>query len=273
MSNYYEGKVCLVTGSSSGIGKAIALELLKRGAKVCFSGHSGAEREKVAEYLTDTERTRYVTADVSVPADVDHMVAVAEELGEIDILFNNAGICRAMFYQESTDELWQEVVGINLLGVAYGTNRVLPKMLKRGYGQIVNTSSISGLVPTPLEVIYTASKFGVVGFTEAIRIELADSGVDFSVICPSEVNTPMFNNAVYHNGKIVTEMDVSQRVMVEPHEAAVHILEQVEAKTPIILVGHTAQSFLDLYRSPNGDANMKKWTENRKRHFESVIGV
>lgn len=270
MKNYFEDKVCVVTGAASGIGLAVAKMLLERGARVTFADVDEANLKKVQAEVGDSDRTRFVVTDVADLASVENMIRVGEELGEIDILFNNAGICRGMLYEQSTPEMWRNILDINVMGVAHGIHCVMQKMIKRGKGQIVNTSSISGLVPTPFESMYTATKFAVVGLTEALRYEFARYGITFSVVCPSDVRTPIYDHAVYYNGKILPGGGEGLK-MVNVDDAAQIILDGVEKKTPIIIVGETGEQFLKMYRAPDGDERMTAWTSKRIESLAQLL--
>lgn len=261
--NYFENKVCLVTGAASGIGLAVAKKLLERGARVTFSDIDEANLEKVKAEVGTSDRTRFVATDVANLEAVENMIRVGEELGEIDILFNNAGICRGMLYEQTTPEMWRNIIDINVMGVVNGIHCVMQKMIRRGGGQIVNTSSISGLVPTPFESMYTATKFAVVGLTEALRFEFARYNISFSAVCPSDVDTPIYDRSVYYNGQIIKGNSNSDLKKVDVTDAAQIILNGVERKEPIIIVGETGKKFLQMYRAPDGSERMTAWTEKR----------
>ncbi len=270
--NYFENKLCVITGASSGIGLELGKQLLERGAKVVFGAHGEKGVENVRRELDpDPARSRIVAVDVRDYDSVKHMIDVAGELGEIDILFNNAGISRAMLYEQTTPEIWKEIMDINVTGVVNGIHAVLPQMLKRG-GQIVNTSSISGLVPTPFQSMYSASKFAVVGLSESLRYELERYGIAVSVICPSDVRTPMGDKTIYFNGQLVKNAFAALEA-VEVDDAVRIMLDGVEKKQGVIIVGRTGYHFYDMYHGENGDEKMRAWTANRIAGIQQLFAA
>jgi len=124
----------------------------------------------------------------------------AEEAGRLDFLFNNAGIGGTMPFETATLDDWKRIIDVNLWSVIYGVHTAVPIMLKQGSGHIVNTSSLAGLVPYPMQVIYDATKYAVVGLSESLRYEYAEKGISFSVICPGDIATPIFSKIVGSEG-------------------------------------------------------------------------
>jgi short-subunit dehydrogenase len=176
----------LVTGASRGLGKRIAVALAAQGARLTLAARTADQLRPVADEIGGG--TRAVAADVS---DTEQRAALVEraqsEGGPIDILVNNAGVeWASAFADQDPDEITQ-TLQVNLVGAMLLTRAVLPTMVERRRGHVVNMASLSGLSGTPYEAAYSASKFGLVGFSQALRAELRGSGVSCSVICPGFV--------------------------------------------------------------------------------------
>jgi len=178
-----EGKSALVTGGSRGIGRAIALELARAGARVTLSYRAGKDE---AEEVASEAGGRAVQADVSNADDAKRLV---EEAGELDILVNNAGVTRDGVIARMSDEDWNEVIGTNLGGVFHTCRAAARGMMKRRSGSIVNISSIVGVHGNPGQTNYSASKAGIIGFTKALARELGVRGVRANVVAPGYIDT------------------------------------------------------------------------------------
>jgi 3-oxoacyl-[acyl-carrier protein] reductase len=178
-----EGRTALVTGGSRGIGRAIAAELARAGARVVVGYRAGAGE---AEALAEEIGGRAVQADVSSAADAQRLV---EEAGELDILVNNAGLTRDGLLARMSDDDWREVIETNLSSVFYTCRAVTRPMMKRRAGSIVNVSSIVGLHGNFGQTNYAASKAGIIGFTKSLARELGSRGVRANVVAPGYVKT------------------------------------------------------------------------------------
>jgi 3-oxoacyl-[acyl-carrier protein] reductase len=192
-----DGQVALVTGASRGIGQAVALELAEAGADlvVCSTEEGGCEAT-VREVTARERRAVGVTADVASGDDCDRLVRAAlEAFGYVDCLVNNAGVVQRALAQETSDGDFDRVLAVNLHAPFYLARRVLPGMLARKRGRIVNVSSISSRMGSPKQVSYCASKWGLNGLTQALAAELRGTGVTVTAVLPGSVDTDMLKGS------------------------------------------------------------------------------
>lgn len=194
-----EGAVVLVTGGGRGIGRAVALEAGRRGAKVAIAARTQSEIEAVAEEIrTVGASVLSLVADVSNSEDVSRMVeGVGESFGPIDVLVNNAGVFARGEVAQLDVEVWERVLDVNLKGTFLCSKAVLPSMIERGCGRIVNVSSVSGTTAAPGRAAYCASKWGVIGFTKSLAEEVKGNGVVVTCVLPGSVDTRMLTQAGY----------------------------------------------------------------------------
>jgi 3-hydroxybutyrate dehydrogenase len=195
-----KNKTALVTGSTSGIGFAIAEALVKEGANVVLNSFSDtAEDRALAERLSEEGggAARYVQADMAKPADCRRLVErAAEEFGPVSILVNNAGIQHVARVEEFPTEKWDAILAINLTSAFHTTAAAIPMMRKAGWGRIVNIASAHGLTASPFKSAYVAAKHGLVGFTKTVALELAEEKITCNAICPGYVLTPIVENQI-----------------------------------------------------------------------------
>ena len=186
------GKVAVITGGASGIGKGTALAMARRGTAIVIAD---VNDRRLAEASADIAalggRALAVHCDVSQEADIQHLAQVAlREMGQVDILMNNAGVVLRGALEQVSMADWEWSFGINVFGVIRGMNAFLPHMLARGSGYIVNTGSIAGLIALTGEgAPYVAAKFAVVGLSEALALYARPRGIGVSVLCPGSVET------------------------------------------------------------------------------------
>ena len=192
----FTNQVVLITGASSGIGRCLAVDFAKRGAVVIGCGRS---QERLDRTLNEVRRaspsSTMIPCDVGNRQEVQSMVVkVLADFGKIDILINNAGIGMRKPFAETSVDTIEEIMRTNYLGMVYCTHAVLPSMIARGSGHIVNISSVAGIIGTLNLSGYCASKFAMNGFSECLYYELKPLGIHVSVICPGPVRTD-FNRA------------------------------------------------------------------------------
>jgi len=190
-----DGKTALVTGASRGIGRAIALELAREGAKVALNYQSNdAKAREVADEIAKLGGTCLLAkANLADPKEARAMVKrVADQLGHLDILVNNAGITRDKQIAKLTDADWLEVIQTNLNAVFFCTSAAIPIMTAQSYGRIVNVSSMNGQVGAFGQANYSASKGGVFAFTRTAALELARSNITVNAVAPGYTETDMF---------------------------------------------------------------------------------
>lgn len=190
----------IVTGSTSGIGLAIAQALASAGHNVMLNGFGDAEAiEALRRQLAgDTGvRVAYSAADMSQPAQIAQMVREAEQaFGSVDILVNNAGVQHVAPVEEFPDAKWDQIIGINLSSNFHTIKAVLPGMKQRNRGRIINIASAHGLVASPFKSAYVAAKHGVVGLTKAVALEVAETGITCNAVCPGYVKTPLVEGQI-----------------------------------------------------------------------------
>jgi NAD(P)-dependent dehydrogenase (short-subunit alcohol dehydrogenase family) len=185
-----DGKVAIVTGGGGGIGAAIAKAFAAEGAQVVLADLDPTAAEGVAQTLGESALA--VRADVTKVADIDAMVhATLGRHSRIDILVNNAGIMRKAYVKDMAEELWDQVLAINLKSTFLCSKAVLPSMIEAGRGRIINIASIAGKVGEPTASAYSAAKFGVIGFTRSLALEVAKHDILVNAICPGPIPTAL----------------------------------------------------------------------------------
>jgi 3-hydroxybutyrate dehydrogenase len=196
---FLKGKTALVTGSTSGIGLAIARALAGKGANVILNGFGDAEEiERTRAALEHAGgQARYSAADLTKSAAIEAMMGgAAEEFGGVDILVNNAGTQHVAPVDEFPPEKWDLIIALNLSAVFHTTRLALPHMKAKGWGRVINTASAHSLVASPNKAPYVASKHGVAGFTKAAALETAQAGVTVNCISPGYVWTSLVENQI-----------------------------------------------------------------------------
>jgi short-subunit dehydrogenase len=187
-------KVVVITGASRGLGVDMARAFAKEGSKIALAARSGSELETVKAELEAQDATALaVPTDVGDIASLRALVKETESsLGPIDVLVNNAGIEEVCDFETMDLEYMEQMLSVNVLGLMWLTRLVVPGMIARGSGHVCNISSLAGLTPVPHNTVYATTKHAVFGFSRSLRVELADQGVEVSVVCPGFVSGGMF---------------------------------------------------------------------------------
>lgn len=223
------GKRAVVTGSTSGIGLAIARELASNGADIVLNGFG--EPREIEQILANIRlefdvQVHYIAADLS-QADVvrQFMEQSAQALGGIDILVNNAGIQHTDLIEDFPAERWNAVIALNLSAVFHSTAAVLPHMKKQGWGRIINIASAHGLVASAQKAAYVAAKHGVVGLTKVTALETAGMGITANAICPGWVRTPLVERQIEVLAKEHgTDIDAAARLLLEEKQPSLQFV-------------------------------------------------
>ncbi|BEP61465.1 3-hydroxybutyrate dehydrogenase [Variovorax sp. V213] len=191
-----KGKTALVTGSTSGIGLAIAEALAQQGAHIVLNGFGDAETPK-ARIEALGVRAEYHGADMSKPDQIEDMMKfAASRFGRVDILVNNAGIQHVAKVEDFPPERWDAIIAINLTSAFHTTRLAIPAMREANWGRIVNVASAHGLVASAQKSAYVAAKHGIVGFTKSVALETATTGITSNAICPGWVLTQLVQKQI-----------------------------------------------------------------------------
>ncbi|GLK81891.1 3-hydroxybutyrate dehydrogenase [Methylopila turkensis] len=214
-----EGKTAVVTGSTSGIGLAIARAFASSGAKVVINGLGDKDAIEATRASVADEfgvEVAYDPADMLKPAEIAGMIRGAEErFGAVDILVNNAGIQYVAPVDEFPDDKWDQIIAINLSSAFHATKAALPGMKRKGWGRVINTASAHALVASPYKSAYVAAKHGIAGFTKSAALEVAQAKITVNAICPGYVWTPLVEAQIPDTMKArgMTEEEVKRDVL------------------------------------------------------------
>ena len=247
-------RVAIVTGGGSGIGRALADALVRRGDVVVVADINGAAAAATASGLrgagpgTASAATVDVRDATGVAALVD---AAVDQHGRLDLMFNNAGIGIGGPVEELTCAHWDRIIDVNLRGVVHGVQAAYPIMVEQGFGHLVNTASLAGLVPNPGTVPYVATKSAVVGLSLGLRMEGAAKGVRVSVVCPGVVDTPILDAGMPADLPTVPSLarsdsralfnKVSRGRLMRPEALAAQVLRGVDRNKAVIVAPRQAQ--------------------------------
>ena len=240
----FDGATAIVTGGASGIGRALAEELARRGCEVFLADLQIDLAEEVASDIqVSGGKAKAVKIDVTdFPAMEQLVQETVKRTGRLDYIFNNAGIVIGGYVSQYSIEDWNQIVDVNLRGVINGIQAAYKTMIAQGFGHIINTASMAGLMPGPGNVAYTTTKHAVVGLSKSLRAEAAQMGVRVSVLCPGVVRTPILEGGGKY-GKMLIDIPPEQvRQLWEklkpmsPNLFAEKVLKSVAKNKAIIIV-------------------------------------
>ena len=230
-------KVAIVTGAASGIGRAICHELVTQNVFVIIADINEKDGKNVETELNQKDiHSRFVRLDVTDYKNVeDVMTEIYEEFARLDYLFNNAGIAMYGEMYDMTIENWKNIMDINLWGVIHGTQIGYKLMKEQGFGHLVNTASAAGLGPSPVSSAYSTTKHAVVGLTTSLHYEAEAFGIKVSTLCPTFVDTPIFEKAPAINiNKSTLTNQLKKQKMMTPQQLAKLAIAGVHKNKPII---------------------------------------
>ena len=227
----------LVTGAASGIGRATALAFAAEGANLILADINEEGLKSVTEKIERLGRRAIcVRTDVSKPEDVAALAQVSiKEGGGVDVLMNNAGVGLGALIRDMDPADWEWIMGINLWGAIYMIYHLLPQMIERGSGHIINLASGAGLVAIPVLGAYSTTKFALVGLSGAMRAELAHHNIGVSVVCPGVIRTPIFQTGKV-KGLSLEVKEVPGWIGITPEKAAKAIIKGVKRNQARIII-------------------------------------
>lgn len=255
-----QGKVAVVTGAASGIGRASALAFAAEGMDVLVADIDLPGAEQVAATITGMGRRALAQrVDVAKAADVQAMLdRVLAHFGACHLVMNNAGIAIAGQSWELSEDDWRRTIDVDLWGVIHGTRLFAQHFVKQGEGHIVNTASAAGLMAVPGLCAYTTAKFGVVGLSEGFRWELAAEGVGVTVVCPGVIATNI-GRASEYRGKFAKARERGVEGIdkgVPPEKLARKIVAAVRNNEAMVLAGREAWAIAAMRRLPSGASDL-----------------
>lgn len=253
-----KGKSAIVTGSTSGIGKAIAEGLARAGANVMINGFGPMmeiEQDRAKLEAETGVRVLYNGADMTKPDEIEAMVEeAASEFGSVDILVNNAGIQFVSPVDEFPLEKWDAIIAINMSSNFHTIRAALPLMKQQGWGRIINVASAHGLRASPYKSAYVTAKHGVLGLTKTVALEVAQQNITCNAICPGYVKTPLVEGQIPDQAKAhnMSEEDVVKNVMLTPQPTRKFVEVEEIAETALFLCSDGAQSITGTEISVDG---------------------
>ena len=218
MATSLKGKNAIITGAGRGIGYAVAIALAKEGVNVGLVARSKEQLEKVGKEVEALGvKAAFAVADVSKNEEVTKATEfITNELDAIDILINNAGMAKFGNFMDLEIDEWEKIIQVNLMGVYYVTRAVLPGMIEQKSGDIINISSSAGQKGAPITSAYSASKFGVLGITESLAMEVRKHNIRVTALTPSTVATDLAidNNLTDGNpDKVMQPEDIAEFIV------------------------------------------------------------
>jgi 3-hydroxybutyrate dehydrogenase len=241
-----KGKTAVVTGSTSGIGLAIARAMAREGANIVINGMGKAEDIEKERKLIESDfgvKAAYSPADMTRPAEIAGMVALGEStFGSVDVLVNNAGIQFVSPIEEFPLEKWDAIIAINLSSAFHGIRAAVPGMKKRGWGRIINTASAHSLVASPFKSAYVSAKHGIAGLTKTVALEVATHKITCNCISPGYVWTPLVEHQIPETMKArnMTKEQVIHDVLLEAQPTKEFVTSDQVAALAVFLCSDNA---------------------------------
>ncbi|HWM45785.1 MAG TPA: 3-hydroxybutyrate dehydrogenase [Xanthobacteraceae bacterium] len=253
-----KGKAAVVTGSTSGIGLAIARALAREGANVMINGFgekAAIEKERTGIEAEFGVKAVYSAADMTKPAQIAEMIATAEKsFGAVDVLVNNAGIQHVAPIEEFPVEKWDQIIAINLSAAFHAIRAAVPGMKARKWGRIINTASAHSLVASPFKVAYVSAKHGIAGMTKTVALEVATLGITCNCISPGYVWTPLVEKQIPDTMKArnMTEEEVKRDVLLAAQPTKQFVTVEQVAALAVFLCSDAASQITGANLSMDG---------------------
>ncbi|MFN3423828.1 MAG: SDR family NAD(P)-dependent oxidoreductase [Novosphingobium meiothermophilum] len=246
----FAGQVVWITGASSGIGAALARALAREGALLVLSGRNEAALAEVADQCGDALVLPFEATDYAAAARAADQAWAWQ--GRVDMLVNNAGISQRSLAVDTAFPVYERIIAVDLLAPIALTQALLPRMAERGSGRIVMVSSIAGKVGSPMRTGYSAAKFGLFGYSDALRAEVAGLGLKVHVIAPGSIRTDVSRNAVTADGSRRAISDAAIENGLDPDQAARQMLDAIAADEREIIMGEGMEKEIgELRRTPD----------------------
>jgi NAD(P)-dependent dehydrogenase (short-subunit alcohol dehydrogenase family) len=263
----FKGKVAIVTGGASGIGRTVCEELGKHGTATIVADINLEGAQEVSKTISGNGGSASAARlNVTVAEEICKLIdeTVAEH-GRLDFMFNNAGIDIGGETRDLLPEHWDRVLDINLMGVVYGTRAAYSLMVRQGFGHIVNTASLCGIIPIPLQVPYATAKHAVVGLSTSLRTEGAGLGVRVSAFCPGVIRTPLIEKSMVVNSSMEEILSLSPLKIMDVNDAVRVMLRGVARNQAIIVCPF--QSWMSWWMYRLSPAFMDKLITRTVRQF------
>ena len=270
MSMRFHDAVVWVTGASSGIGEAVTQQLDAEGANIVLSSREPDDLLAVAEALSGDGEKMVLPFDVTDEAGVSAAArTVLSRFGRVDILFNNAGITQRARVVDTDLSVYRAMMDVNFFGPLMLTKAVLPSMLERGEGHIVCTTSVAGKYGSPMRSGYNAAKHAAHGFFDSLREEVAQTGIDVTLIVPGAVRTNVSINALRGDGSLYNRMDPFLKNGMSPEDCAQRVLAAIYGrKREVLIADGVARRNVILKRwSPA----LLSWTARRRKAGKTTV--